>query len=81
MSFTPASGTLNLGGGISMNGNIVPSKNGSYSFTATMSYAVVSGRSVVTLTFTSLNAGGTTISGDWQHRNLAACGGAHRPCG
>jgi hypothetical protein len=60
-SITVAGATVRLGSGTNMEGHIVPTNGGSYSFTATLHYAVVSGKSVVTITLTSLNSGGSTV--------------------
>jgi hypothetical protein len=58
---TVAGHALTVGGGINMDGNVVSSQGGTYSFTAKLHYSEVSSKSVITVTLTSLNTGGSTI--------------------
>jgi hypothetical protein len=56
---TPGGGSL--GTVINLQGGLVPTQAGSYAFAATLHYAVTSGQTVLAVTLTGLNAGGTTV--------------------
>ncbi|MDX6225639.1 MAG: hypothetical protein QOE64_2015, partial [Frankiales bacterium] len=53
--------TLTVGGGINMQGNIVSTNGGSYSFTAKLHYSESGAKSLVTVTLTALNSGGNPV--------------------
>lgn len=56
-----APGSVALGTVSNLQGNLVPTQLGSYTFTATLHHAVTGGQTVLTVTLTSLNTGGSTV--------------------
>jgi hypothetical protein len=56
-----APGSISLGTVANLEGGLVPTAGGSYTFTATLHHAVTGGQTVLTITLTSLNSGGTTV--------------------